>query len=266
MTESTPSSAELAAIAVKLRNAMDTGIPIAPIRSEIGQDNLAAAYKIQRINTAHGCDQGRVICGRKIGLTSAAVQVQLGVDQPDFGVLFSDMARTDFEDIDIQQMIAPRIEAEMVFVVGKDINHPGLTMADLLRSIEYLVPALEIVDSRVQNWDIGITDTVADNASCGLFVLGSQKRMPGELDLRSCGMVMEDKSGPVSFGAGAACMGNPLNACLWLAKKMIEFETPLSEGDIILSGALGPMVNVRPGDSFQARIGNIGSVAAHFRS
>jgi 2-keto-4-pentenoate hydratase len=154
----------------------------------------------------------------------------------------------------------------MVFVLGRDLEGPGLTMADMISSIEYVLPALEIVDSRVRDWDIGITDTVADNASCGLFVLGSEKRLLDGLDLRSCGMVMEDQSGPVSFGTGAACLGNPLNACLWLANKLIEFNTPLREGDLVLSGALGPMVGVRPGSSFQARIGNIGSVSAHFRS
>jgi len=255
---------DLAAIAENFRSALGRAKAIAPIRSEIGEDNIASAYEIQRINTAHWCEQGRTICGRKIGLTSAAVQTQLGVDQPDFGVLFADMARTDFEEIEVGNLIAPRIEAEIVFVLGKDIDRPGLTMADLLGSIDYILPALEIVDSRVENWDIGITDTVADNASCGLFVLGTQKRLLNGLDLRSCGMVMEDKNGPVSFGAGAACLGNPLNACLWLAGKMIELGEPLREGDLVLSGALGPMVNVRPGDSFQARIGNIGSVSAHF--
>ena len=266
MTEFTVPAEKLEAIAARLREALETGTPIAPIRTEIGEQNVAAAYEIQRINTSRACDQGRTICGRKIGLTSAAVQTQLGVDQPDFGVLFSDMARTDFEDIALDRMILPRIEAEIVFVLGKDLEGPGLTMADLLSSIEYLVPALEIVDSRVQDWNIGITDTVADNASCSLFVLGSEKRLLDGLELRSCGMVMEDQSGPVSFGAGAACLGNPLNACLWLANKLIEFNTPLREGDLVLSGALGPMVNVRPGSSFQARIGNIGSVSAHFRS
>ena len=152
MTEFTVPAEKLEAIAARLREALETGTPIAPIRTEIGEQNVAAAYEIQRINTSRACDQGRTICGRKIGLTSAAVQTQLGVDQPDFGVLFSDMARTDFEDIALDRMILPRIEAEIVFVLGKDLEEPGLTMADLLSSIEYLVPALEIVDSRVQDW------------------------------------------------------------------------------------------------------------------
>jgi 2-keto-4-pentenoate hydratase len=257
---------DLAAIAGRLREAHEQAQAIAPIRDEIGENKVDSAYAIQLMNTEHWCAQGRTICGRKIGLTSAAVQAQLGVDQPDFGALFTDMARTDAEDIAIDGLIAPRIEAEIAFIIGRSIEGPGLTMADVLRSVEYVVPALEIVDSRVENWDIGITDTVADNASCGLFVLGNERRRLSGLDLRSCGMVMENQEGPVSFGAGAACLGNPLNACLWLARKMVEFDTPLGEGDLVLSGALGPMVGVRPGQHYHARIAHIGSVSAHFGS
>jgi 2-keto-4-pentenoate hydratase len=254
----------LADIASRLRNASATGEAIAPIRDEIGVENIAAAYAIQQLNTDHGLKSGRVICGRKIGLTSLSVQKQLGVDQPDYGVLFSDMVRTEVEEIDISSFIAPRIETEIAMIVGADLDKPGLTMVDLLRSIDYVLPALEIVDSRVADWNIRITDTIADNASCGLVVVGSKKISLGDLDLRTCGMVMENQTGPVSFGAGAACLGNPLNACLWLARKMLEHGTALRAGDLILSGALGPMVSIKPGDRFVGRIGNIGSVAAQF--
>ncbi len=255
---------ELEGIALRLRDALENKQAIEPIRSEIGENNVAAAYEIQTINTQHAVDQGRTICGRKVGLTSVAVQKQLGVDQPDFGVLFTDMARTEQEDVETTTLIYPRIEAEIAFIMGRGMDQPDATMADLLRSVEYVVPALEIVDSRVKDWDIRFTDTVADNASSGLYVLGAEKRSPNGLNLRNCGMVMENQSGPVSFGVGAACLGNPLNACLWLAKKMIEFNTPLKEGDLVLSGALGPMVSVSPGDSYHARIANVGSVSAHF--
>jgi 2-keto-4-pentenoate hydratase len=255
---------ELEGIALRLRDALKNRQAIAPIRSQIGEENIAAAYEIQTINTQHGVDQGRTICGRKIGLTSVAVQQQLGVNQPDFGVLFADMARAEYEQIETSQLIYPRIEAEIAFVFGKSMDGEAVTMADLLGSIEYVVPALEIVDSRVENWDIKITDTVADNASCGLYVLGTEKRSLTGFNLRNCGMVMENQTGPVSFGTGAACLGSPLNACLWLAKKMIEFNTPLQEGDLVMSGALGPMVSVSPGDNYHARIANLGSVTAHF--
>jgi 2-keto-4-pentenoate hydratase len=258
------SSDVLSPIAARLRAAGDSGLPIAPIRDEIGAGNISAAYAIQQINTNFGLKQGRVICGRKIGLTSLAVQKQLGVDQPDYGVLFSDMLRTEVEEIDLSRFIAPRIETEIAMIVNRDLDNPALTMVDLLRSIEYVLPALEIVDSRIADWNIRITDTIADNASCGLMVLGNTKAKLDGLDLRTCGMVMENQTGPVSFGTGAACLGNPLNACLWLARKLLEHGSALREGDLILSGALGPMVNIKPGDRYMGRVGNIGTVMAQF--
>jgi len=258
------STEKLQEIAARLRVASESGIAIAPIRDEIGADNIHAAYTIQQINTDHGLKQGRVICGRKIGLTSLAVQKQLGVDQPDYGVLFSDMVKTEVEEIDLSRFIAPRIETEIALIVGADLDHPALTMVDLLRSIECAIPALEIVDSRIADWNIRITDTIADNASCGLMVLGNTPVSLHDLDLRICGMVMENQTGPVSFGAGAACLGNPLNACLWLARKLLEHGSVLREGDVILSGALGPMVSIKPGDRFVGRIGHIGTVMAQF--
>ncbi len=257
---------DLAPIAESLRCALEEASPIAPVRRKLGENNIDAAYEVQRINTQFWSDQGRTICGKKIGLTSVAIQKQLGVAQPDFGVLFSDMTRTEYEEIDTARLIAPRIEAEIAFVLGRDLDGPDLTMSDILGAVEYIVPALEIVDSRVQDWDIGITDTIADNASGGPYILGTERRLLDGLERRTCGMVMENQAGPVSFGTGAACLGNPLNACLWLARKMTEFNTPLQEGDQVLSGALGPMVSVSAGDSYHARIGNIGSVSAHFRN
>ncbi len=255
---------DLENIAADLRSAQKTVSAIAPVRSRLAENDAASAYEIQQINTRHGLKQGRSISGRKIGLTSIAVQQQLGVNQPDFGVLFTDMARTEHENIDAGQLINPRIETEVAMVLGKPVTGPDITMADILRSIDYVVPALEIVDSRIEGWDISITDTIADNASSALYVLGTQKRSLTGLDLRLCGMVMENQSGPVSQGVGAACMGNPLNAVLWLARKLLEFDSPLEEGDVILSGALGPMVQVRPGDVFHARVGNLGAVSARF--
>lgn len=261
---SEPSTGLLSDIAARLRAASASGVAMAPIRDEIGAENISAAYAIQQFNTDFGLNHGRVICGRKIGLTSLAVQKQLGVDQPDYGVLFSDMLKAEVDDIDLSCFIAPRIETEIAMIVSRDLDNPALTMVDLLRSIEYVLPALEIVDSRIADWNIRITDTIADNASCGLMVLGSTRVKLDGLDLRTCGMVMENQTGPVSFGTGAACLGNPLNACLWLARKLLEHGSVLREGDLILSGALGPMVNIKPGDRFMGRVGNIGNVTAQF--
>ncbi|WP_334176420.1 fumarylacetoacetate hydrolase family protein [Pseudoxanthobacter sp.] len=248
----------------RLAAASASGTPCAPIRDLLTAGDLAAAYAVQEINTARALGEGRRLAGRKIGLTSLAVQKQLGVGQPDYGMLFADMARGDGEDIALADVLQPKVEAEIAFVLGRDLEDDRLTVADLFRAVDYAVPAVEIVGSRIANWDIRITDTIADNASSGLYVLGSRPMPLSAFDPRLCGMVMEKAGEPVSVGAGAACMGSPLNAALWLAKVMAKAGYPLKAGDTILSGALGPMVPVRPGDVFDVRISGLGSVRASF--
>ncbi len=238
--------------------------PCTPIRTLLADGDLEAAYAVQALNTKRALAAGRRLVGRKIGLTSLAVQKQLGVGQPDYGMLFADMARGDAEDISLLDVLQPKVEAEIAFILGRDLPHEQLTAADLFRAIEYAVPAIEIVGSRVANWDIRITDTIADNASSGLYVLGSRPVKLSDFDPRLCGMVMEKAGEPVSVGAGAACLGSPLNAALWLAKIMAKVGQPLSAGDTILSGALGPMVAVQPGDVFDVRIEGLGAVRAAF--
>ncbi len=235
-----------------------------PIRTLIDEGDLDAAYKIQEINTKRGLDAGRRLVGRKIGLTSKAVQNQLGVGQPDYGMLFADMARTEAEEVKLSDILQPKVEAEIAFVLGKDLYNPNATMAEVFQAIDYAVAAIEIVGSRVKNWDIKITDTIADNASSGLYVLGSSPKKLSDFDPRLCGMVMENKGEPVSVGAGAACLGSPLNATLWLAQVMAKVGYPMRAGDTILSGALGPMVAVKPGDVFDVKINGLGRVSAFF--
>ncbi|MBB5374290.1 2-keto-4-pentenoate hydratase [Acidocella aromatica] len=247
-----------------LFEAARSGKPAAPIRTLLAEGDVEAAYAVQAINTQRAVDAGRRLVGRKIGLTSLAVQKQLGVGQPDYGMLFADMARGDAEEVALSDVLQPKVEAEIAFVLGRDLTEPQLTAADLFRAIEYAVPAIEIVGSRVANWDIRITDTIADNASSGLYVLGSRPVTLKDFDPRLCGMVMEKSGEPVSVGAGAACLGSPLNAALWLAKVMAKLGRPLLAGDTILSGALGPMVGVQPGDVFDVRIEGLGAVRAAF--
>ena len=235
-----------------------------PIRTMIDEGDLDAAYKIQEINTKRGLDAGRRLVGRKIGLTSKAVQNQLGVGQPDYGMLFADMARTEAEEVKLSDILQPKVEAEIAFVLGKDLDNPNATMAEVFQAIDYAVAAIEIVGSRVKNWDIKITYTIADNASSGLYVLGSSPKKLSDFDPRLCGMVMENKGEPVSVGAGAACLGSPLNATLWLAQVMAKVGYPMRAGDTILSGALGPMVAVKPGDVFDVKINGLGRVSAFF--
>ncbi|MBA2933562.1 fumarylacetoacetate hydrolase family protein [Sphingomonas sp. CGMCC 1.13654] len=237
---------------------------VAPIRDQAGAATIDDAYAIQSVNTDRWLAEGRIIVGAKTGLTSKAVQKQLGVDQPDFGVLFADMAIEDGATIEAGILLQPKVEAEIAFVMARTPDVERLTTAEILSSIDYALPALEIVDSRIRGWDIGIVDTVADNASCGLFALGTRPVALDAVDLRLCGMVLEKNGDPVSFGAGAACLGHPLHALGWLARTLARVGRPLRAGDVVLSGALGPMVEAHPGDTFETRIDGIGRVRVTF--
>ena len=259
---STPENIQKAADA--LHQAHESKTPCAPIRDLLAEGDVDAAYAVQNANTQRWLNEGRKLVGRKIGLTSVAVQRQLGVDQPDYGMLFADMAVAEGDEMPLGALLQPKAEAEVAFVIGKDLHDEHMTLSDLIRAIEFALPALEIVDSRVADWNIGILDTIADNASSGLYVLGAEPKKLDGLDLRTCGMVMSHKGEPVSTGVGAACLGHPLNAALWLAKTMARVGRPLSAGDQIMSGALGPMVPAAPGDVLEARIEGLGSVRAVF--
>ncbi|MEY2619663.1 MAG: hypothetical protein RL522_2665 [Pseudomonadota bacterium] len=247
-----------------LRQAADSGQWIPPLRETYADIDAAAAYAIQKINTDLRLAAGRRIVGRKIGLTARAVQAQLGVDQPDFGSLFDDMGYGDGEPIPAGALQQPKAEAEIAFVLGRDIEADNPSMVDVMRAIDYALPAIEVVGSRIANWNIRFVDTVADNASSSAFVLGSSPRKLSEFDLRLCGMSMTLRGEPVSVGAGAACLGNPLNAVCWLARTMARLGSPLRAGDLVLSGALGPMAPVKPGDIFETRINGLGTVKAVF--
>ena len=235
-----------------------------PISADFPGATIDHAYAIQAANTDHWLGEGRRIVGAKIGLTAKAVQKQLGVDQPDYGTLFADMAVPDGDTVAPGRLLQPKVEAEIAFVLDRPIDTDRLTTAELIDAVGYVLPAIEIVDSRIADWKIGIVDTIADNASSGLFVLGTTPALLGDLDLRLCGMVLEVNGEPVSFGAGAACLGNPLHALGWLAQTMAARGRPLGEGDIVLAGALGPMVAVKPGDRVEARIEGLGSVRVGF--
>lgn len=249
----------------RLWQAAETGVPCAPIRDLIGETDIAAAQAVQDINTRRWLGgEEKVLSGRKIGLTATSVQRQFGVDQPDYGMLYDDMEALDGEVIAWSRCRQPKVEAEIAFVMAAPLTGGHLKMVDVMASIGFAVPAIEIVGSRIQDWDIRITDTIADNGSAGLYVLGQTPRRLGEFDPRLCGMVMMKNNEPISTGAGAACMGNPLNAVLWLARKMATEGAPLGPGDVVLSGALGPMVDAAPGDAFEARINGLGSVRAVF--
>lgn len=247
-------------LARRLREAYTTGA-VSALRDGLEPTDGAGAYAVQDINTRHWVEHGRQIVGRKIGLTAKAVQAQLGVDQPDYGVLFADMQILDGGVLPDGKVIQPKAEAEVALVLGRDIAKTHVTPDDIAAATDYAVAAIEIVDSRIADWKITFADTVADNGSSAFFVLGREKKPLDGLDLFTCGMALEINGQIVSVGAGAACLGHPLNAAAWLAQVMIANGSPLRAGDILLTGALGPMVTLSPGDRVKSSIGGLGSVS-----
>lgn len=258
------SAAQIKAFAEAIRIAGETGVPTKPVRDALPAGDVDVAYAIQKVNTQFWLKSGRRLVGRKIGLTSKSVQKQLGVDQPDYGMLYADMALCDGEEVPLSRVMQPKVEGEVALVLERDLAQEHITITELISAVAYAVPAIEIVGSRIENWNIKIQDTIADNASSGLFVLGNEPRKLEGLDLRLCGMVMERRGDQISLGAGAACLGNPLNAAVWLARTMVAVGAPLKAGDVLMTGALGPMGTVAPGDVIEVRISGLGSVRTAF--
>lgn len=238
--------------------------PCAPVRELIGMDDLNIAYQVQNAITAQRLAAGGRLVGRKIGLTAKTVQKQLGVDQPDYGMLFADMDVMNGGEVPWSEVMQPKVEAEIAFVLKKDLADPLVSTAEVLSAIDFAVGAIEIVGSRIANWDIRITDTIADNASSSHFVLGSRIARLDAIDLLNCKMSMLLNGVEVSTGAGRACLGSPINATLWLARKMAEQGQPLAAGDVVLAGALGPMAPVKPGDHAVATIEGLGEISVAF--
>jgi 2-keto-4-pentenoate hydratase len=250
--------------AQRLAAARSSGVPCQPVRSLLASGDLRTAYAVQTALVTQRLANGAAAVGRKIGLTNPAVQTQLGVDQPDFGVLFDDMDCSSCEAIDASRTLQPRIEAEIAFILNADLDSESIGVVEVVAATRHVVAALEIVDSRIAGWDISILDTIADNASSGLFVLGHEPRSLGDLDLKACAMTMHRGDELVSEGTGADCLGSPLIAMAWLANTARDYGRPLRAGDIVLSGALGPMIAVKPGDRFDASISGLGTVSAVF--
>ena len=225
--------------------------------------SLDAAYEVASLNISRRVAEGRRVAGLKVGLTSKAVQQQLGVSEPDFGVLLDDMEVLSGETVSMERLLQPKVEAEVAFVVGKDIHGFVPTYSEFLSSLAFAIPAIEIVDSAIADWKITLVDTVADNASSGLYVLGDQPLGLGALTLSAVSMEMRKNGTTVSIGSGAACMGHPLRAAYWLARTMTDRGQGLKSGQVILSGALGPMVPVVAGDYISVSIAGLGDVSCH---
>ncbi len=229
--------------------------PFPPIRTNFsGERDIESAYKIQHFITQKKIQDGAKLIGKKIGLTSFAVQKQLGVNEPDFGVLTDKMQFKNHAEIPFTNLMQPKAEAEWAFILKEDLDVDHLDMESIKNAIDHARVAIEIVGSRIEDWNIRITDTIADNASASHFVLGDEKIDMSSIDLENCQMKMFKNGDLVSEGTGKACMGNPLKAVLWLAHTMKKHQNPLIAGDVILSGALGPMTNIERGDSLKAII------------
>jgi 2-oxopent-4-enoate/cis-2-oxohex-4-enoate hydratase len=237
---------------------------VEPLTSRYPDITIEDAYAIQQRLTQRRLAAGQRIIGKKIGVTSQAVMNMLGVDQPDFGMLTDTMVYDEGQAIPASALIQPKAEGEIAFLLKRDLQGPGVTAAEVLASTEAVMACFEIVDSRIRDWKIRIQDTVADNASCGVFVLGDRLVDPRAVDLTTCGMVLEKNGEIVVTGAGAATMGSPLTAVAWLANTLGRMGVPLKAGEVILSGALGAMVPVTQGDNLRVTIGGIGSCSVRF--
>lgn len=235
-----------------------------PLTSRHPELDIDHAYLVQQRMIGRRVEAGERIIGKKIGVTSRAVMNMLGVYRPDFGYMLDGMIYNEGESIDMGTLIQPKAEGEIAFILKRDLIGPGVTNAEVLAATECVMPCFEIVDSRIRDWKIKIEDTVADNASCGVFVLGDQAVDPRKIDLALCGMVLERNGEIIATGAGAAALGSPVNAVAWLANTMGALGIPLKAGEVILSGALAAMFPAKAGDSFRVSIGDLGSCSVRF--
>lgn len=248
-------------LASRLAAAYD-GALLSPVREELS--GVEAAYAVQLAQVRRWTAAGRRIAGRKIGLTSKAVQRQLGVDEPDFGHLFADMVFGDNEELPFARLQQPKVEAEVAVILGRDLTAEDTSVADVIDAVAWVAPAIEIVSSRIADWKINILDTVADNASSGLVAVGGPARRLEGLDLAGCAMTLRVNGQQASAGSGRDCLGHPLNAAAWLARRSAALGHPLRKGELILTGALGPMAAVAPGDKVEAGITGLGSISLNF--
>ncbi|HKM14789.1 MAG TPA: 2-oxopent-4-enoate hydratase [Marinospirillum sp.] len=249
----------------ELYNAMLDRVAVRPLTERFSGITIEDAYNISMRMLERRLAAGEHIIGKKIGVTSKAVQDMLNVHQPDFGYLTNTMAFNQGEEMPISQMLMqPRAEGEIAFILKKDLMGPGVTNADVLAATDCVMPCFEVVDSRIEDWKIKIQDTVADNASCGLFILGDQAVSPTKVDLATCGMVVEKNGSVISTGAGAAALGSPVNCVAWLANTLGQFGIPLKAGEVILSGSLVPLVPVKAGDHMSLSIGGMGNASVRF--
>ncbi|GAA1241203.1 fumarylacetoacetate hydrolase family protein [Prauserella halophila] len=255
--------ATTADLAKRLRRAYETGTPTDPIVEARPELTVTDAYRIQQEQVRGWVEAGEIVKGHKVGLSSPAMQQQMGVDQPDFGHLTSGMFHLEHQPI-TAAFLQPRIEPEVAFVLGRELTGPGVTVADAARAVEFVLPALEIVDSRIRDWRISIVDTVADNASSGGVVLGTKPTPLPAVDLRLMGCSLYVSGELAATGTGSAVLGSPLNALVWLANTIGPLGISLEPGHVVLPGAMTPAFSVGPSETVVAHMNGLGDVTATF--
>lgn len=253
-----------AAAARELRDAEIGRAAIAPLVHSFPGIDVEDAYRIQLINIELRLDGGAQVLGHKVGLSSAAMQQMMGVDEPDYGHLLSDMALTEHASADATRYLLPRVEPEVGFILGDDLPGEGCTETDVLGATEAVTAALELIDSRIIDWRIGLADTIADNASSAGFVLGAARVKPADVDLRDIPVTLWRNDEQVGVGRSDAVLGNPVTSVAWLARKVASFGVRLRAGHVILPGSCTRAVDVRPGDAFRADFGPLGPVSLRF--
>ncbi|WP_423410543.1 2-keto-4-pentenoate hydratase [Heyndrickxia sp. MSNUG] len=237
---------------------------VPPLTQQYTELNVTDAYNVQLEVLKRKLSEGRTVIGKKVGLTSVAMQKMLGVDEPDYGHLLDDMKVENGAKVKVRDLLSPKIEAEIGFVLAEDLKGPNVTFLDVLMATKYVVPTLEIIDSRIADWKIGLVDTVADNGSSAMVVVGDEMAEIDGLDLRSVGMILSKNGEMVATGSGAAALGHPAHAIAWLANKLHEFGISLKAGELILPGALSAAIAVEKGDTITAQFGQVGSVSVTF--
>ena len=238
--------------------------PIGPLTIDYPDIDVVDAYEIQLINIRRRLDAGHLVRGHKVGLSSKAMQEMMGVDEPDYGHLLEDMFVFEDEEVDTSGLCYPRVEVEVGFILGAPLPAPGCNAADVLRATEYVVPAIEIIDSRIRDWKIALCDTIADNASSAGFVLGVARVAPADIDIKSINAVLTNNGEVVAEGRSDAVLGNPVTAVAWLARKVESFGVRLRAGDIVLPGSCTKAIDAPPGSNFVADFDGLGSVRLSF--
>lgn len=252
-------------MAKKLMDAEKNKQSVEPLTVSFPNISVDEAYYIQQEQISERVANGAVVVGKKIGLTSKAMQDMFQVNEPDYGHLLDDMICVDGEAISLDKFIQPKLEFEIAFVLKKDLKGPGVTILDVIEATEYIAPAFEVIDSRIKDWQIRFEDTVADNGSSARAIIGGTPTLIEDVDLAKIGMAVYKNGEFLDSAAGAAVMGNPTRAVAWLANALGKYDISLYAGEIVLSGALTAAVPIEAGDTFTAEFAHIGSVSASFR-